>query len=60
MKRAKKQSTPAEESIGTRIAAAERTRANGFSEEKRQKLLERGMSLIYGGPGKAKTAVSNR
>jgi hypothetical protein len=48
-----------EKSLGTKIGESQRAKANSFSEEKRQRLLERGMSLIYGGNGKAKAAVSN-
>ena len=42
-------------STGTRIAEKNRAKGNGYSETKRQRLLDRGMALIYGGPGYVKS-----
>jgi hypothetical protein len=47
-------------SLGTKISEKERAKANGFSEQKRQRLFNRGMALIYGGSKHAKAEVSSR
>lgn len=41
---------------GTVIADRVRSKANSFTDDKRQSLTERGMALIYSGPGYAKVA----
>src|SRR5437763_426685 len=47
--RMSKNTAKKEESVGTTISAKERDRANRYSDTKRQQLLERGLSMIYGG-----------
>lgn len=41
-------------SIGTKIAEKFRAKANSYTDTKRQRLLERGLTLIYGGSDYAK------
>ena len=41
-------------SPGARIAEKARARANGYSIARRQDLLDKGLSIIYGGAGHAK------
>ena len=53
-----KQTQNKEESTGTLIAAKQREEANGYSDAKRQELLERGLAMIYGGSKHAKVPVS--
>ncbi len=40
--------SPAKESIGTRLAEKTRAVANHLSDEERERLLHRGMQMIYG------------
>jgi hypothetical protein len=54
----KQQKKPDQKSLGTTIAERERAKANGYSDEKRHNLLERGMAMIYGGSGHAKSPVN--
>jgi hypothetical protein len=42
-------------SPGTKIAEKARARANSYSDARRQNLLDKGLSIIYGGTGYAKT-----
>jgi hypothetical protein len=44
-------------SWGTVVAEKERAKANTFTNEKRQRLMARGLQLIYGDPAHARTAV---
>lgn len=47
-------------SWGTEVAEKERAKANTFSQEKRDRLMERGMQLIYGESASARSAVHRR
>lgn len=40
-----------DKTTGSEVAAKIRKGANGWSEQKRAELFERGMQIIYGGPG---------
>lgn len=40
--------SPTKESLGTRLAEKTRTVANHLSDEERERLLHRGMQMIYG------------
>jgi hypothetical protein len=55
-----KQEKAGKKSLGTVIAEKARAKANSFSDEKRQSLTERGMALIYSGPGYAKVDADRR
>ena len=46
-------------SWGTEVAEKARAKANGFSQQKRQRLMARGMQLIYG-DAHARTTVHRR
>ncbi len=50
----------ASEARGDRIAEEERKKANAHSDEKRQELMEKGMSIIYRRPGYARNSNRNR
>lgn len=52
--------TDEKKSVGTIVAEKARSQANSFSDEKRQSLIERGMALIYSGPGYDKVAADRR
>jgi hypothetical protein len=52
-----KQTAKKQDSRGTLIAEKARERANGFSDAKRQALLEQGLAMIYGGSKHAKAAA---
>jgi len=43
-----KKSPPEKESFGTRTGEKARAQANEFMDEKRDQLMNRGMSIIYG------------
>ncbi|MBI2924974.1 MAG: hypothetical protein HYY24_04620 [Verrucomicrobia bacterium] len=47
-------------SWGTIVAEKERAKANTFSDEKRQRLMARGLRLIYGEAPHARTATPRR
>jgi len=47
-------------SWGTGVAESQRAKANAFSDEKRQRLMARGLQLIYGEPAHARTPVHRR
>jgi hypothetical protein len=51
MKNAKE---PKDKSVGTIGAEKARARANGYTNAKREDLLRKGLSIIYGGDGRAK------
>ena len=56
----KKSPAPAaKESLGTRLAAKTRAAANQLSDEERERLLHRGMQLIYG-PQREKARTPRR
>ncbi len=55
-----KKSAPKRESFGTITAAKARARANDFSDEHREALIRRGMSLIYGGDNNSKVKAHSR
>jgi hypothetical protein len=46
-----------DKTTGSEAAASVRKQANNWSEEKRAKLYEQGMQIIYGGPGPASAKV---
>ncbi|MFM2294514.1 MAG: hypothetical protein RLZZ350_927 [Verrucomicrobiota bacterium] len=46
-----------DKTTGSEAAAAVRKQANNWSEEKRAKLFEQGMQIIYGGTGPATAKV---
>lgn len=50
-----KKPTPETKSLGTQIAEKVRAKANGYSDEKRERLIDRGMALIYGDSGHVKS-----
>ena len=52
-----KQATTEKKSWGTTIAEKERAKANRFSDEKRQRLMAKGLQLIYGELDRAGTPV---
>jgi len=52
----KKPSTE-KKSWGAVVAEKERAKANTFTDEKRQRLMARGLHLIYGDPAHARTPV---
>jgi hypothetical protein len=47
-------------SWGTAVAEKQRAKANAFSDEKRQRLMARGLQFIYGEPAHARTSVHRR
>lgn len=47
-------------SFGTVSGEKVRSKANNFSDDKRDALMARGMALIYGDNGPAKAKVNNR
>ena len=54
MKKGKAAAEPV--SLGTRLAEKTRAAANHLSDEERERLLQRGMELIYGGQRQTKPA----
>jgi hypothetical protein len=46
-----------DKTTGSKAAASVRKQANNWSEEKRAKLFEQGMQIIYGGPGPASAKI---
>ncbi len=54
MKKAKSAMEPV--SLGTRLAEKTRAAANRLSDEERERLLQRGLHLIYGGTREKKPA----
>jgi hypothetical protein len=50
----KKAQEPKDKSIGTIGAEKARARANAYPDIKREELLRKGLSIIYGGDGRAK------
>ena len=46
--------TPEVKTQGTKIAEKARNRANGYSDARRQGLLDKGLAIIYGGADYAK------
>jgi hypothetical protein len=50
----KKRQEPQDKTVGTIAAAKARSKANGFTDMKREALLKKGLSIIYGGSGHAK------
>ena len=54
MKKAKSAIEPV--SLGTRLAEKTRAAANQLSDEERERLLQRGLHLIYGGTREKKPA----
>lgn len=46
--------TPEVKTQGTKIAEKARARANGYSDARRQGLLDKGLAIIYGGADYAK------
>ena len=55
-----KKSAPKKESFGTVTAAKARARLNDVSDEQREALMRRGMSLIYGGAGNSQVKAHTR
>jgi len=55
-----KKKTAEKKSWGTVVAEKERARANTLSDEKRQKLMARGLQLIYGEAGHVRAATHRR
>ncbi len=51
---------PKDKSIGTVGAKKARARANGYTDTKREELLKKGLSIIYGGRAHAKAHVGRR
>jgi hypothetical protein len=51
---------PEPKTVGTRIAEKARAKANGYSDVKRQQLLDRGLAMIYGNSGYAKVNRGGR
>lgn len=47
-------------SWGTEVAEKQRAKANSFSREKRQRLMTRGLQLIYGKSEDARAPVHRR
>lgn len=47
-------------SWGTVVAERERAKANAFPDEKRQRLMARGLQLIYGTPADARVTAHRR
>jgi hypothetical protein len=56
----KKTTTPEKKSWGTELAEQARAKANRFSQQKRQRLMARGMQLIYGESSNARPTVHRR
>ncbi|HXP63677.1 MAG TPA: hypothetical protein VN829_24440 [Dongiaceae bacterium] len=52
-----KKASTEKKSWGTAVAEKERAKANTFTHEKRQRLMARGLQLIYGDPAHARTPV---
>jgi hypothetical protein len=46
---------PQDKTVGTVHAAKARAKANNYTNTKREDLLKKGLSIIYGGTGNAKT-----
>lgn len=55
-----KKSPPEKESFGTRTGEKARAQANEFTDEKRDQLMNRGMSIIYGATNNSKTKANTR
>jgi len=53
----KKAQEPKDKTVGTIGAEKARSRANGYTDVKREELLKKGLSIIYGGGGHAKAHV---
>ncbi len=53
----KKSQEPQDKSVGTVGAEKARAKANGYTDIKREDLLKKGLSIIYGGGGNAKAHV---
>ena len=47
-------------SPGTVISEKARAKANAYTDEQRQALLEKGIAMIYGGSRHAKSAINRR
>ena len=56
----KKAQEPKDKSVGTIGAEKARARANAYTETKREDLLRKGLSIIYGGDGRAKNSHQSR
>jgi hypothetical protein len=56
----KKRAKPESKSLGTIISEKARAKANTYTDKKRHGLLQRGMSMIYGGSDHAKSAATRR
>ncbi len=56
----KKAQEPKDKSIGTVGAGKARARANGYTDTKREVLLKKALSIIYGGHGHGKAHVGRR
>ena len=54
----KKTQEPKAKSVGTIGAEKARARANAYTGIKREDLLRKGLSIIYGGEGRAKAHAS--
>jgi len=50
----KKAQEPKHKSVGTLGAEKARARANAYTDQKREELLRKGLSIIYGGDANAK------
>ncbi|MGA2177559.1 MAG: hypothetical protein ABSH38_21500 [Verrucomicrobiota bacterium] len=50
----KKEQEPQDKTVGTIGAEKARSKANAFTDRKRESLLKKGLSMIYGGGGHAK------
>jgi hypothetical protein len=57
MKADKNKSIEQEKSIGKEISDWQRQRANAYTDEKREELLNRGLAKIYGASKPTKTAI---
>jgi hypothetical protein len=51
----KKEQEPQDKTVGTVRAEKARAKANQFTDVKREDLLKKGLSIIYGSGGHAKT-----
>ena len=56
----KKDQEPRDKSVGTVSAQKARARANNYTDLKREDLLKKGLSIIYGGDGHAKAHSGRR
>lgn len=54
----KKGQEPQDKSVGTVQAEKARSKANTYADERRQSLLKKGLSIIYGGDGRGKAHAS--